>query len=110
MIDEGEQPLVMLAMLVRNFRNLLRLGELKKAGMSRMEVSKRLGIPEFYLSETYKHFSAYTPEEIKEAFTLFLEADLQLKSNVRAPERTMEAVILNLCIVNPSNSQVSYNA
>lgn len=97
MIDEGEQPLVMLAMLVRNFRNLMRLGEFKKAGFSRMEISKKLGIPEFYLSETYKHFTNYSSEELRKAFSLCLEADLQLKSNVRSPERTMEALILDLC-------------
>jgi DNA polymerase-3 subunit delta len=97
MIDEGEQPLVMLAMLVRNFRNLLRLAEFKTEGFSRMEISKRLGIPEFYLSETYKHASAYTSDEIRKGFSLCLETDLQLKNNVRSPERTMETLILALC-------------
>ena len=98
MIDEGEQPLVMLAMLVRNFRNLLKLGELKKAGLSKMEISKKLGIPEFYLSETLKHSLIYRPDEIRMAFYLCLEADIQLKSNTRTPERTMESLILDLCL------------
>jgi DNA polymerase-3 subunit delta len=97
MIGEGEQPLVMLAMLVRNFRNLMKLGEYKKAGFSRMEISKKLGIPEFYLGETYKHFTNYSSEDLRNGFSLCLEADIQLKSNVRSPERTMEALILDLC-------------
>ncbi|MHB8482718.1 MAG: DNA polymerase III subunit delta [Nitrospiria bacterium] len=97
LLGEGEQPLVLLAMLVRHFRNLLKLGECQKLRYSRMEVSKRLGIPEFFLAEIYKHATLYSRSELEGVFRLCLEADFQLKGNTRLPDRVMEALILDLC-------------
>jgi DNA polymerase-3 subunit delta len=97
LLEEGQQPLVLLAMLLRHFRNLLKLGECKASGFSKGEISKSLGIPEFYLFDILKHSTLYPQKEIAAAFPLFLEADFQLKNNVRPPERVMEALILDLC-------------
>ena len=107
LLGDGEQPLVLLAMLVRHFRSLLKLGECKRSGFSRMEVSKSLGIPEFFLSEIYKHATLYSRDELEGAFRLCLEADFQLKGNTRPPDRVMESLILDLCSGKPLYSSSS---
>jgi len=108
-LDEGEQPLVVLALLIRNFRNLLKVTEYRNRGLSKGEISKKLGVPEFYLNETFRHHGRYARRELVAAFVLLSEADFQLKNNLRGPERVLEGLLHDLITGKPvfTNQAVS---
>src|ERR1700693_115880 len=101
LLEAGEQPLGLLFLLVRHFRNAMRLKEMQVRKMSRMEMGKKLQIPDFFFSNFLRQAGLFSRSELEAALGLCLEADSQLKNNIHRPERVMESLILDLCGKKP---------
>ena len=97
LLDSGEPPLLILAMITRQFRLLGRAGELLKKGTSPPEIAKELKIPPFTVAKLIKGAERFSLKEIEEFFPQLFDTDLALKSS-RIPKKIiLERLIIYLC-------------
>jgi DNA polymerase-3 subunit delta len=80
LLSDGEEPLKILAMLARHFRQLLIVKELLKNRAPRKDIMKEAQIQEFLLDEFLKQAKMLSDEEVATNFRAVSEADLLFKS------------------------------
>lgn len=97
LLADGESPLFILAMWLREWRMMAIAKEELELGHSEGIVGKKIGLAPFLLSDFFKRLKRWSPEEIREAFRLSLAADSQLKGGRQAPSFVLEALLLELC-------------
>ena len=98
LIISGEPGLVVLSMIVRQFRIIWRIAETKQSGRTMDDLLQEIGIPHGKRARIIKQSEGYTYKELSRIFSLFLKADLELKSSRIAPRIVLEALILKICL------------
>ncbi len=98
LLTSGEPPLVILSMIVRQFRIIWRIVEAKEAGRSMEDLLQEIGIPQGKQERIIKQSKAYTRKELSRILSLFLKTDLELKSSRLAPRIVLESLILKICL------------
>ncbi len=98
LLISGEPPLVVLSMIVRQFRIIWRIVETKEAGRSVDDLLQEIGIPHGKRDKIIKQSEGYTCRELSRILSLFLKADLELKSSRIVPRIVLEALILKICL------------
>lgn len=98
LIISGEPGLVVLSMIVRQFRIIWKIVETKQSGRSMDDLLQEIGIPHGKRARIIKQSEGYTRKELSRIFSLFLKADLELKSSRIAPRIVLEALILKICL------------
>ena len=96
MLSEGEPPLKILTMFIWQFRILAGAKEALLT-MSEQTAGNQLKIPPFRLTVFFNRLRLWKSIEIRAAFDLFREADLQLKGGQLAHAIVLEQLILKLC-------------
>ena len=94
LLDEGQAPLMVLAMLTRHFRQLWKTKELVDRDTPQKDISRRVGISPYFLKGLIRQSSYYGPAEYRLFFERFLETDLALKSSGGDPRALLEGLIL----------------
>jgi DNA polymerase-3 subunit delta len=99
LIQEGEQPVGLLASIAWNFRRLLRAKSMEAEGTGPDEIMKKLRPPViFHQAALFKtQMRSYTSDELRAAFSIMLSADRQLKSSGLSGRLVLERMILRLC-------------
>jgi DNA polymerase III subunit delta len=93
----GEAPLKVLAMLIRQVRQMWLAKTLTIQGASPAEIAEEVGISSFFISELLAQSQRYTMDEIKSAYRDLLAADSRLKRSRVDPQFLLEDLILKLC-------------
>ncbi len=101
LLDAGQLPVGIIALIANHFRRLLTVKELTALGKQQAEVARRIGIPPTFLKEFLQQAQLFSPDEIKIIFGCLLEADLQLKSSALSQDIILESVIFKIC--NPNS-------
>ena len=97
LIQEGEQPVGLLASLAWNFRRLMRAKSLEAGGIGYEEIKRKLGVI-FHQSASFQaQMRSYTGEELRTVFAVLLRADRSLKSGGLSGRLVLERTILRLC-------------
>lgn len=96
LLDEGVAPLVILAMLVRHFRQLWKAKELVERRESNKEIARLVGMNPYFLEGLLAQTSSFNGGELRRAFELFLQTDLALKSSGAHPSALLEQLLLDL--------------
>ncbi len=98
MRDQGQEPLMILAMLARHFRNLWRIGELAEEGESPVAIAKRLKMNEWVVKKSYMpqlpNFPLTGTGGVMKALA---DLDIQLKSTRTDREVVFERTVIRLC-------------
>ena len=97
MLASGEDHLMILGMIVRQFRLILRAKDMLQRGLTPSFIGKRLGIRNFFLKGFLEQVKKYSFDELKWTFEQFLKADLALKSSKLTKQILLERLILDLC-------------
>ncbi|MFQ5950401.1 MAG: DNA polymerase III subunit delta [Nitrospiria bacterium] len=97
LLAEGEPPLLILAMLTRQWRMMAVAKEMTDAGMPASAVRGKIHLPPSLLTAFLQQLKKWRRDEIRRAFDLSLSADSQLKGGGLAPSFALEAMILDLC-------------
>lgn len=100
-LDAGQGPVGILALIANHFRRLLSVKELNAMGKQQAEITRSIGIPPTFLKEFIQQSILFSREEIKMIFKCLLEADLQLKSSPLSPDIILGSVIFKIC--NPDS-------
>jgi DNA polymerase-3 subunit delta len=99
-LDAGQLPVGIIALIANHFRRLLTVKELNSHGKQQGEIARSIGIPPTFLKEYLQQSKLFSPDEIRTIFGCLLEADLQLKSSPLSQDIILESVIFKICSPN----------
>jgi len=97
LIQEGEQPVGLLASMAWNFRRLLRAKSLEAAGVGYDEIKRKLGVIFHQSASFQEQMRRSTIDDLTKAFAVLLAADRSLKSSGLGGRLILERTILRLC-------------
>ncbi len=97
MLNDGEPPLMILAMIARQFRLMTRAIEYHKKGLPLSEVSKRLVLFGSIFNTFKEQLKNFTLDEVLKKHRLLYNVDSELKSGVRPSEAILNDLIFKLC-------------
>jgi DNA polymerase-3 subunit delta len=95
MIESGETPQMMIAMLTKYLALLWKVQELGRRA-SEAEIAALVRIPPYHLKNYTEAAPRFTQEHLTRSFTTLLKADLQLKSASPDPYQLMEMLVYSL--------------
>lgn len=96
LLKTDSERIMLLQMILRQYRILYHLTLMLKDGMPQEAIQKALGIPSFAVQKARRQAAAYTETALKDAVTLIMETDLKIKSGKISQEGVPENIILTL--------------
>jgi DNA polymerase-3 subunit delta len=97
LLDQGEQALYLLAMVVRQFRQLLIGHGARADGAGPDEAAKRAGLPPFRARRFAQQLRNYSTDDLMLALERLSAADRALKSSKLPSAVVFEAALVDLC-------------
>ncbi|MEZ4435801.1 MAG: DNA polymerase III subunit delta [bacterium] len=97
LVDQGEEPLRLLALIIYQFRQLLIGRAARDAGVPAQDAAKAAGVPPFKARAFIRQLDNYRRSELLAALERLSEADRALKSSKLPSGLIFEAVLLDLC-------------
>jgi len=92
---QGEVPLVVLAMIIRQFRLIWHTKILFKKNVAERDMIKKLGIPPFAFQPVRQQSALFSDSDIKGIFRSLYRVDLSMKSG--GGEKDLENFIFQFC-------------
>jgi DNA polymerase-3 subunit delta len=99
LLDAGEHPLGLLAMIVRQFRLLIQVKELKVKGADSRAIAKELGIHPFPARKLHNQASYFTPAQLEAVYRHLLETDAGVKSGEIEAEVALDLLVAGLAAI-----------
>jgi DNA polymerase-3 subunit delta len=100
LLDAGEHPLGLLAMIVRQFRLLIQVKELKAERATPRDVAKRLGIHPFPAGKLYNQATHFTAEQLETVYRHLLDTDVAIKTGEIEAEVALDLLVAGLAETN----------
>lgn len=97
LIQEGEQPVVLLGSIAWNFRRLMRAKGMEATGKGYEEIKRKLGVIFHQSARFQEQMRRFTLEELRGVFSVLLAADRQLKSSALSGRLVLERMIMRVC-------------
>ncbi len=107
MMETGESPQMIIAMLTRFFTILLRIAELKQRHMPESQLPAELRISPYFLKDYLEFYARIAETNIEHGFRALLAADVELKSTTTDPRLVMDLLIYSLVKGKMPNNPVS---
>jgi DNA polymerase-3 subunit delta len=95
-LDNGEAPAMVLAMLARHFRILSKAKEIAGRLTDAAEIANYLGIRPFFVRNYTDQAKNFSKGELRDAFRLLHRCDRELKSSRLGKERILENALFSL--------------
>lgn len=96
LIDEGEHPLGLLGMIVRQFRLLIQVKTLRAKGRSSGDIANTLGIHPFPASKLCTQATYFTPAQLEKTYRFLSETDLEIKTGRIDAEIALDLLVAGL--------------
>jgi DNA polymerase-3 subunit delta len=96
LLDAGEHPLGLLAMIVRQFRLLIQVKQLKAEGANPQTIAKELGIHPFPARKLHNQAAYFTPAQLEAVYRHLLETDVGIKSGEIEAEVALDLLVAGL--------------
>jgi DNA polymerase-3 subunit delta len=96
LLEEDEHPLALLGMIVRQFRLLIQVKELKARGISPGASAKALRIHPFPASKLYNQATHFTTAQLEKIYRHLSEIDLQIKTGRIDAELALDLLVAGL--------------
>ncbi len=93
-LESGESPTTVLAMLTRFFINLVKLQEGAKQRLSDKELVALTGIPSFFLDKTRRMAANFSPSQLEQMFEKLQETDLILKTSQQPAKVALQSLLI----------------
>ena len=100
LIQEGEQPVGILASIAWNFRRLMRAKSMEAAGSGLEEIKKKMNIIFHQSASFQEQMRSYTLRELQGVFDVLITADKAMKSSGIGGRLVLERMIMKLCGVH----------
>lgn len=96
MLMYGENEYGIIAMIYRQFENILCVRQMKENMVSFENMKKQLGIPEFAVSKLLRMSEIYSEEKLKGILMKVFDADKSIKTGKLDPKLALEMLIANI--------------
>ena len=96
LLDAGEHPLGLLAMVVRQFRLLIQVKELRAEGANPQTIAKTLGIHPFPARKLHSQASHFTASQLDAVYRHLLDTDVAIKSGEIEAEVALDLLVAGL--------------
>jgi DNA polymerase-3 subunit delta len=80
LLDHGNEPLYLLAMIVRQFRLLIQVKELTQMGMDHPAIAKEISLHPYPTRKLYAQARNFTLQQLERVHRRLLEIDIQIKT------------------------------
>lgn len=97
LIQEGEQPVGILASIAWNFRRLMKAKAMEAAGSGYDEIKKKMNVIFHQSASFQEQMRSYTLRELQGVFDVLITADKAMKSSGIGGRLVLERMILRLC-------------
>jgi len=101
LLEEGEHPLGLFGMIVRQFRLLIQVKELKAKGASARDVAKVLGIHPFPAGKLHTQASHFTAAQLEKVYRHLSETDVGIKTGEIRSEVALDLLVAGLATTEP---------
>lgn len=96
LLSEGDHPMRVVAMVIRQFRLLIQVKEMSEAGASPDEIVKGAGVPFRGVTKLQLQARNFSFPQLERAYRQLLDFDIQVKTGAREPEAALELLIMEL--------------
>ncbi|HET89739.1 MAG TPA: DNA polymerase III subunit delta [Chloroflexi bacterium] len=96
LLDDGEHPMGLLAMIVRQFRLLIQVKELKTEGASSREIAQALKLHPFPTSKLYNQVTHFTAAQLEMVYRHLMDTDVAIKTGEIEPEVALDLLVAGL--------------
>ncbi|MCP1161239.1 MULTISPECIES: DNA polymerase III subunit delta [Bacillus] len=96
MFRQGENPIMIVNLLGRQFRILFQIGELKKLNLSSSEIASKLKLPPFVVSMNMKLAEGYSSKELLIILSDICDLDYQMKTGQVPKQISLETFITKI--------------
>lgn len=96
LLDRGEAPLMLLAMITRQTRSLLQIQLLSAQGYSRAEIQKQLKLHSFVLRKLYSQLRFWSQDDATTALIHCVDTETAIKTGRLVPETGLELLVTRL--------------
>lgn len=97
LLDEGEHPLALLGMIVRQFRILIQVKELTERGLSQQKMASQLRLHPFVVKKAMRQAMNFSMEQLEAIYRQLLETDVAIKTG-----QMDEVLALDMLVVGVS--------
>jgi len=80
LLDDGEHPLALLGMIVRQFRILIQVKELTERGLSQQKMASQLRLHPFVVKKAVRQAMNFSMEQLEAIYGRLLETDVAIKT------------------------------
>ena len=96
LLQGGEARIGVLAMITRQYRQLMYLSELRARRASQAEMAKQLGVPPFALTRLGRQVGKRGFDQLRECLALCVQADYDIKRGALREDAALERLMLAL--------------
>lgn len=97
LLRSGEQPLRLLALIIRQFRMISKARTLVNQGLKPAEIINALKIREFVWEKLYPQVNKFSEKKLMDCFQQMWEADITLKTRSTPKKLVLEKLVMELC-------------
>lgn len=90
LLDQGAEPVMLVGMLARLFRQLLAASDLMRRNAPRDEVAREVGVPPFQVANLHNALRKWSDKDIRHAIARLAEIDKAVKSSSATPRLHLE--------------------
>jgi DNA polymerase-3 subunit delta len=105
LVQAGEPPQRFLAMVARQFRLILQARDLRERGVPQSEIVSKLRVHPYVADRVLRQAAGYRIEQLREAYRLLIEADLNIKRGVYDDETALELLIYELATARAASQK-----
>jgi DNA polymerase-3 subunit delta len=96
LLEEGEEPLAIFGMIIRQYRLLLLMKEQLGKGVTAAAASKALSVQEFVAVKIATQAGRYSLETLERIYRYLLTLDLEMKTGETDPDLALEMLVATL--------------
>ena len=96
LLDAGEHPLMLLAMIVRQFRLLIQVKELKAGGGTPHDIAKALRLHPFPARKLHTQATHFTTAQLEAVYRHLLDTDVAIKTGEIEAEVALDLLVAGL--------------
>jgi DNA polymerase-3 subunit delta len=96
LLNEGEHPLALLGMIVRQFRILIQVKELTERGLSQQDIATRLKLHRFVVQKAVRQAMNFSLEQLEVIYQKLLDTDMAIKTGQMDEVLALDMLVVGL--------------
>jgi len=108
LLQEGQAAPLLLFMLVRQYRQIVVVKDMRDRRVRQDEIGRAAGLPGFRVNTVAGLASRYSWSALRDAYALLLDADLSVKRGLRDDEAALQLVVHQLCALARAAANPGY--